>query len=443
VRHALILIGALALAAACASPGMPPGGPTVSAYPRVIATLPDTSALNARPNKVLLRYDDVIGEQANGADLFKSVLISPWDGEPRVEWKRTGMTIRPHDGWRANTAYTIMVLPGVTDFRGKQIPFGFVMRFSTGSAIPKTMIRGAAFDWVAARSIPKATIQAIDVKDTTLIYLTVADSTGRYELGAMPPGTYRVRAIDEKQANRKLDSREPWDTATVTLTDSARTDLYTFVHDTLPVRITELRSGDSVTISVVLDKPLKPGVAIPATAARVVLSDSTVLNVVSVMTAREDQAARAKADSIARSKDTTAAKLPDPNAPPRRTIDPTRRTDTSLVLLPPKATREAPATDLVIKVASALKLGSTYRVTLTGLRNLMDVSGTASRLLIIPKAPVIDSTKVIPPGGRPPAPRDSTKALPPGAKPPAQRDSTVKPVTPAVVPVKPPPRPPR
>ena len=443
MRRALTIVGALALAAACASPGMPPGGPTVSAFPRVIATLPDTNAVNVRPGKVLLRYDDVIGEQANGVDLYRNVLISPWDGEPRVQWKRTGMTIRPHNDWRANTAYTITVLPGITDFRAKASPFGYVMRFSTGSSIPKTMIRGVAFDWVAARAIPKTTIQAIDVKDTTLIYLTAADSTGRYELGAMPPGTYRVRAIDEKAPNRLLEPREPWDTATVTLTDSARADLYVFVHDTLPVRISELRLGDSVTFSAVFDKPLKPGVPIPTESARIVLSDSTVINVLSVMTAEEDRTARAKADSITRSKDTTAAKAAERDAPAKRTIDPTRRRDTALVLLPPVSKRAAPATELVIRVATPLKPGSTYRVTMTGLRNLMNVPGTATRLLIIPKPAPIDSTKPLPPGARRGATRDSTRTVPPGARPPATRDSTAKPVTPVVVPPKLPARPPR
>ncbi len=438
MRHTLTVVGVCAIIAACASPGMPPGGPTVSSFPRVIATLPDTGAVNVKPNKVLVRYDDVIGEQANGQELNKNVLISPWDGEPRVEWKRTGMTIRPKNGWRMNTAYTITILPGVSDFKSKASPFGYELRFSTGPTIPKTMIRGVAFDWVQARAVPRATIQAIDVKDTTLIYLTAADSTGRYELGAMPPGVYRVRAIDEKTPNRTLDAREAWDTATVTITDTARTDLYMFVHDTLPVRIAELRVNDSVTINITLDKPLKPGVALSDTSARVVLSDSSVITVVSVMTAEQDRVARAKADSILRSKDTTAARLIDPNAPPRRTIDPTRRRDTLPVLPPLVSARTAPSMDLVIKVKTPLKPGSTYRVTLTGLRNLMDVSGTASRLLIIPKPTPIDSTRNTPRGGRALAPRDSTRVVPPGTTP----DSTVKPVTPAVVPPKPPVRPP-
>ncbi len=409
MRHALTGIAVLALAAACATPGLPPGGPTVSAFPRVIATLPDTNAVNVKPGKVLIRYDDVIGEQANGGELSKSVLISPWDGEPRVQWKRTGMTVHPRGDWRPNTAYTITILPGIGDLKGKPSPFGYVLRFSTGPSIPKTTIRGVAFDWVLARAVAKTTIQAIDVKDTTLIYLTAADSTGRFELSAMPAGTYIVRAIDERTANRTLEPREAWDTATVTITDSARTDLYMFVHDTIPPRIAELRLNDSISIALTMDKPLMPGVPIPATAVRVVGSDSTAYEVASVLTAEEERIARELADSIARTKDTTQ-RAPAGIQPPRRTIDPNRRRDTVAVLAPPVSARKAPTTDIVIKMRAPLKPAASYRITVTGLRNLLDREGTATRVLIVPKPPPVDSTKR--------EPGDSIrKAIPPAQRP--------------------------
>ena len=419
MRHALTAIGVLALAAGCASPGLPPGGPTVNAFPRIIATIPDTSALNARPNKVLVRYDDVIGEQANGGELSRSVLISPWDGEPRVEWKRTGRTIRPKGNWRANTAYTVTILPGITDLKGKPIPYPFVLQFSTGGSIPRTVIRGVAFDWASGRPMPRSTIQAVDTRDTTIVYLTVADSTGRYELSAVPPGAYLVRAIDEKTINRTIDPRESWDGAPVTVRDSARADLYMFVHDTLPVRISEIRLADSLSIALVMDKPLQPGVPIPTASVRVVAADSSVLQVDTVFTAEEDRTARERADSIARARD-TSQRAPDVPPVARRTIDPTRRRDTATVLPPPVATRKSPTSDLVVRMRTPLKAGATYRVTITGLRNLMRVEGTASRLLIVPR----------------PTPPDSTRGRAPG------RDSTGRVTPPAVAPGRPP-RPPR
>jgi len=427
VRHALSAIAALAVVAACASPGLPPGGPTVSAFPRVIATLPETGAVNVRPNRVLLRYDDVIGEQAAGGPLSRNVLISPWDGEPRVNWRRTGIAVQPRGAWRPNTAYTITVLPGISDLRGQQIPYGYVLRFSTGGSIPTSVLRGVAFDWVQNRALPKATILAINTKDTTLVHVTVADSTGRFELGAVPPGTYLMLAIDERAPNRALDPREPWDSATVTLVDSARTELYVIVHESTPARISELRMLYSASITIVMDKPLLPGVTIPATAARVLGADSLPVTVLSIVTSADERAARATADSIARSRD-TALRAPDVNAPPRRTIDPTRRRDTTPVVDIPAPARAAPSAELVIKLQRALPVGATYRVTLTGLRNLLGIAGTTSRVLILPKpAPVapVDSTAVPRPAAPPPAPRSDSSArmLPP----PVRRPPTIRP----------------
>lgn len=419
MRHALTAIAVLALAAACASPGLPPGGPTISSFPRVIATLPDSNAVNVKPNKVLVRYDDVIGEQTGGQPLSRVVLLSPWDGEPKVDWRRTGMAISPRKGWRANTAYTITILPGVNDLKGTPSPYGYVLRFSTGATIPKAVLRGVAFDWVANRALPKATIQAIDATDTTLVHVTVADSTGRYELGTLPPGTYLVRAIDEKTPNRALDLREAWDTATVTVTDSARSDLYVFVHDTMPARISELRQNDSVSIGLTFDKPLKPGVAIPLSAVRVVTADSSVVDVESVLTVAEERLLRAKEDSIKQAADTTTRR-PATEAPAaRRTIDPTRRRDTVVTVPPPEPQKAPPVTELVIKLRAPLQPATTYRVTVTGVRNLLDRDGTSTRLLIIPRPAPPDSTR------RPPAAgRDST-ARPPAA--PARPDSTRRP----------------
>jgi Bacterial Ig-like domain len=413
VRQALIGIGLLALGAACASPGLPPGGPTVSSFARVIDTKPDTSELNVKPNKVLVRYDDVIGEQANGGDLSRAVLISPWDGEPRVEWKRTGMTIRPRNDWRANTAYTITILPGIADLRGQPSPYGYVLRFSTGASIPKTVIRGAIFDWVQARPLAKATVQAIDVKDSTLIFITQSDSTGRFELSAVPPGNYVMRAIDEKTPNRALEPREPWDTVSVTLADSAQAELYVFVHDSLPARISELRLVDSVTINLQLDKPLLPSQTIATSAIRIVTTDSQVVEVQSLLTAKQEEARRARADSIERARDTTAR--PNADVPPggRRTIDPTRRRDTMPVIAPPKSKRDAPPNEFFVRLAKPLPVGASYRVTLTGLRNLLGIAGNATRLLIVPKAAPIDSTRLVPSRVL----RDSTARTLPPARP--------------------------
>lgn len=428
MRRTLTAVVTVALAVACATPGLPPGGPTVSSFPRVIASLPDTNTLNARPGKVLIRYDDVIGEQANGGPLSRVVLISPRDGEPRVEWRRTGLAIRPKGDWMPNTAYTITVLPGIGDLSNKASPYGYVLRFTTGGAIPKSFLSGIAFDWSANRPLARATVSATSTRDTTVVHISVADSLGRFTIGAVPAGSYLIRAFGETTPNRVIDGREPWDSARVTLVDSSAVELYAFVHDTLPPRIAEVRQTDSVTISVMMDKPLLPGVAFAATIARVLLADSSVVPVTAVLTQEEDRVLRTRADSIARSKDTTVMRAPDVAAALRRSIDPTRRRDTVITDPSPIPKRTQPTVDLVIRLGVPLKPASTYRVSIDGARNLMGVAGPSTRLLIIPKATPPDSSR-----GEAPA-RDTT-----GARRPAQpaRDTT------AVRRPAPPPRPPR
>ncbi|MGI9077967.1 MAG: hypothetical protein ACR2G6_11680, partial [Gemmatimonadaceae bacterium] len=83
----------LAAALGCASQGSPPGGPEDKAAPVLLKTLPDSGAVNARPSKwAIFTFDEVINERPQGAaTLDMLVLISPRDGAPRVDWRRSSL----------------------------------------------------------------------------------------------------------------------------------------------------------------------------------------------------------------------------------------------------------------------------------------------------------------------------------------------------------------
>ena len=74
VRYLTLL--ALALAA-CAQPGMPPGGPPDTRAPRVVRVLPDSNARNVRRSTIVVEFDEVVSERPRGAaalgDLYASV----------------------------------------------------------------------------------------------------------------------------------------------------------------------------------------------------------------------------------------------------------------------------------------------------------------------------------------------------------------------------------
>ncbi|HRQ78451.1 MAG TPA: hypothetical protein PLY94_07610, partial [Gemmatimonadaceae bacterium] len=50
--------------AACASQGMPPGGPPDAEIPQIVQLLPDTNAVNVRVPAVVLRFDEVVNERS-------------------------------------------------------------------------------------------------------------------------------------------------------------------------------------------------------------------------------------------------------------------------------------------------------------------------------------------------------------------------------------------
>src|SRR5574341_269168 len=104
------------LAIACASPGMPPGAPPDSAAPRVLKVTPDSGTRNARVDGIQFLFSEVVSESPRGAsDLAGMFLISPYDGDPPVSWRRTRIAVSPRRGLKPNATYVIRLLPGIAD----------------------------------------------------------------------------------------------------------------------------------------------------------------------------------------------------------------------------------------------------------------------------------------------------------------------------------------
>ena len=243
---------------ACASLGMPPGGPLDRSPPALLRVTPDTGTLNARIREVQFRFDEVVSERPRGAQsLEQIVVVSPSDGQVILDWRRDVIAVRPRRGWRANTAYTVTILPGLSDLRGNATTKPLHTEFSTGSVMPRAAVRGAVFDWVGQRVASGARIEAMHGPDTTLKYIAAADSSGRFLLRGLPSGTLLVRAFLDQNSNRALDSLELWDSTTVSLADSARRDFYAFAHSSVGPRPVATAS-DSVTVRVRFDKPVAP-----------------------------------------------------------------------------------------------------------------------------------------------------------------------------------------
>jgi hypothetical protein len=376
-----LILASFGVLAACASPGAPPGGPPLLTPPEVIAVTPDSGMVETAPRAVVFRFDRVISEQARGAQtLAGNVIISPSDGIPRVSWQRNALSVRPRRSWQPNTAYTVTLLPGITDLRGNVLSQRVITVFSTGAVIPQSRIEGVVFDWVAGSPAAQALVEARRLPDSTL-FLTQADSVGRYVLHHLPAGDFHVRAFADLNRNRDLDAREPWDTLTVALQDSARVEFLTYVRDTLPPVITQVVATDSVTLRAVFGRPISPGLELTPAMFTLTDAENQPLGITAVLRLNEWEAARREATD-------TAVAAP---APPRAGALPTRPPATTPIPRP-EPSRPPPATTLVLTLAQPVAGGAEYRLRGEGVEGMRRTSAPTERPFTVPRAQAVPAT---------------------------------------------------
>jgi hypothetical protein len=415
------------LLAACAQQVPPPGGPEDKTPPKLLEVRPESGAVNVKLDEVRLRFDNVLNERPQGGatDLDQLVLISPRDGEPRVNWHRSSLSVKPRKEWRPNTAYTVTLLPGLADLRGNVRTEQTTIVFSTGPTIPNTRITGTVYEWTEARTIAGAMVEAASHPDST-VYVTRADTNGHYVLPFLRPGSYTVRGFADANNNRKLDPRESWDTVGVTLRDTLHADVLAFIHDTIGPVISNFSIKDSVTLQVTFDKGIDTAQKVDVSLFTLKAADSSIVPLRSAMplaeweklhpdTTRADTS-KARIDTT-RAADTTGGRRRAPRAPargrppgatppgrvaPRAGAAPGADTTTQTVTLP----KPRPVAEVVIVVARPLTPGSQYRLGARNVRNLLGYRASSDRVFGMPKP----SAQPQPPAR--PAPGDTTRPRP-------------------------------
>jgi len=389
----LACVGAALVASACASPGTPPGGPADTQAPQIVRIAPDSAKTGVRPREVIFQFDEVVSERPSGAQTLSALfLISPRNGETRADWHRSEVAVHPQRGFKANTTYTINLLPGLSDLRGNTRNTGAVTVFSTGPTLATSRITGTLFNWAEGRTIPKGLIEARPVTDTTTVYVTVTDSVGDFTLRNIPNERYRVRGFSDDNTNRGLDPREPYDTVVTAVTDSAKVELLAFVHDSVGTRLSSILVKDSVTLELNFDNPLSVTTKLTPASIRVRGTDTTeVIPVLSVGPPAVDTVKTAVNQA-------PGAAIP---ALPSAAPTPAAATPAVVVRTP---SRPVPLRTLEVKLARPLRPKTTYRVRVSDAQNLIGVARTSEKEASLP-VPTAPPTGALPPGAVvPPAP---------------------------------------
>ena len=405
---------------ACASPGIPPGGPPDKLPPQLVDVTPDTNSLNVRASAVRFQFDEVVNERSaplargsggagNGAgggavggdgaggggstfnsssgasSLASLVTVSPGDGRERVSWRRDAIEVEPRTGFRPNTTYRVTILPGLGDLRGNILREQIDVVFSTGAQPSTSAISGIIFDWVGNRSAPGARVEVFAPTDTVLRWSTRADSTGRFVVRDLAPGTYALRGWLDVNANRSIDPRELFDSTTIRVDTTAAAELYAFAHDTIGPRIETLEPVDSSALRIKFDRGVDVTWTPDSSTIVIMRSDSSFVQVgVLVPATIFDSlaaAARAAADSAAPPADSAApvsiapVSIPPVSIPPAAGArpplgaPPPRGAATDSSAPPVKLNRPIPVQTWVVRFGAPLSVGE-YRLKVRGVRGL-------------------------------------------------------------------------
>jgi hypothetical protein len=420
------LIAAIALAG-CAQPGIPPGGPTDTDPPVLVRVSPDTNATNVRGGAITFEFNEVVSERPQGVpSLDELFIVSPSLGPNSVSWRRTRIEIVPRGGLRPNTTYRVQMLPGMVDLDNNIDSTGLTLVFSTGPTMATGRIAGRVFDWTANRPAPRAMVEAIRLPDSAR-YATEADSSGAFEITQMPPGQFLLRALIDQNRNAIIDTRELFDSVTVTLADSLRREMLAAVRDSLGPGIATAELRDTLTLRLTMDRPLDTLFVPSPQRFSIKGADSATVAIDTVLTqgdvdrmaadtartrALQDSVRRAAvADSIRVADSTRAAAQPTTATPPRpsgrrpgaATGPPPAPTPDTSNRIVPKVSVRIPTTTLYLRFASRLPPNASFRVRADSMRSVTGDVRSSERVFTTPRpAARPDTGRARPDTGRPP-----------------------------------------
>ena len=211
VLSAAAFIATLILIPSCASIGNPSGGPRDEDPPRFLGSNPGQGSVNFSGNKAVLQFDEIV----NIKDAFTNVVLSPPAATvPRVSSLGSRVTIEFQDTLLPNTTYTVDFGNAITDNNEGNILENFMYTFSTGETLDTLMISGMV---LGAEDLEPQQGMLVglhtnlaDSAFRTLRFdrLAKTDEYGRFAIGGLAPGEYRIYALTDPDNDLKYSSPE-------------------------------------------------------------------------------------------------------------------------------------------------------------------------------------------------------------------------------------------
>lgn len=191
-------------AVSCANLGTPSGGPRDEDPPRLVGASPLPGATGVVPSKVVLTFNELV----NVKDAFSKVVVSPPSAQtPRVSSQGRRVTVEFRDTLEPETTYTIDFGDAIVDNNEGNKLENFIYTFSTGPELDTLMVSGmvlgaadltpAAGMYVGLHSNPADSA----FRKQRFERVAKTDEEGRFVIGGLPAGRYRIYALDDRDGD--------------------------------------------------------------------------------------------------------------------------------------------------------------------------------------------------------------------------------------------------
>jgi hypothetical protein len=214
------------LAGACAVDRPPTGGPPDTAPLAVTSSSPEPGSVNTTPSVITIRFSRFV----TTSEVRKALIFSPAISNYEVTTHGREASIRIISPLQEGRTYTITLRKSMKSFYGNELASSWSLPFSTGPVIDHGLLAGTVWTRRLAPA-PNITVMAYaiatpeaalpDSLPSAPDYATQTGASGEFRFESLAPGSYRLIAVDDRNANLRFDpSKEEY---AVTSTPTVKT----------------------------------------------------------------------------------------------------------------------------------------------------------------------------------------------------------------------------
>jgi hypothetical protein len=235
IKHILLFLAASLFLFTCAQIGSLTGGDKDEDPPIFLKGTPEDKSVNFREDRITLLFDEFFV-----LNNLKSVFISsPFMEElPDFEINRKKLIIKLNEELMDSTTYHLWFGDAIEDYHENNPLKSFKYVFSTGPVLDTMEVSGKVINARDLTLVPDMhVILYKEYNDSTPIlekpyYITKSDTVGKFKIDYIKPGTYRIFALIDQDANYNfnlpneriafIDSLIIPEVETITRTDSLK-----------------------------------------------------------------------------------------------------------------------------------------------------------------------------------------------------------------------------